>query len=111
MADVIAVMNQGAVEQIGTPQEIYDRPRSMFVAEFIGAPAMNFLDCPGTAARAAIARIASTARRIAVPELREDRAEGEFVLGVRPEHMSLRRCLAGCAARCSAPSISAPRRS
>src|SRR6202045_4567225 len=43
MADRIAVMNQGRVEQIGTPQEIYDRPRTMFVADFIGAPPMNFL--------------------------------------------------------------------
>ena len=43
MADRIAVMNQGVIEQFGTPQEIYDRPRSMFVADFIGAPPMNFL--------------------------------------------------------------------
>src|ERR1700730_6402173 len=42
MADRIAVMNQGRVEQIGTPQEIYDRPASMFVADFIGSPPMNF---------------------------------------------------------------------
>jgi multiple sugar transport system ATP-binding protein len=43
MADRIAVMNAGRVEQIGTPQEIYDRPASMFVADFIGSPPMNFL--------------------------------------------------------------------
>src|ERR1700719_1958365 len=44
MADCIVIMNQGRVEQIGTPQEIYDRPNSMFVADFIGAPPMSFLD-------------------------------------------------------------------
>src|SRR6267143_2724719 len=43
MADTIALMNNGRVEQIGTPQEIYDRPVSMFVADFIGAPPMSFL--------------------------------------------------------------------
>src|SRR5580700_1342847 len=43
MADRIAVMNVGRVEQIGTPQEVYDRPASMFVADFIGSPPMNFL--------------------------------------------------------------------
>jgi multiple sugar transport system ATP-binding protein len=43
MADAIAVMNQGLIEQLGTPQEIYDRPASMFVADFIGSPSMNFL--------------------------------------------------------------------
>src|SRR3979490_2663265 len=43
MADRIVIMNQGRVEQIGTPQEIYDRPSTMFVADFIGAPPMSFL--------------------------------------------------------------------
>src|SRR6516164_3636917 len=43
MADQIAVMNRGRIEQIGSPQWIYDRPASMFVADFIGSPPMNFL--------------------------------------------------------------------
>src|ERR1700722_13589526 len=47
MADRIAVMNAGRVEQIGSPQEIYDRPASMFVADFIGSPPMNFLHFDG----------------------------------------------------------------
>ena len=47
MADHIAIMNQGRVEQIGTPQEIYDRPGTMFVADFIGAPPMSFLNVAG----------------------------------------------------------------
>src|SRR5579863_6347362 len=44
MADCIAVMNRGRVEQLGTPREIYERPVSLFVADFIGSPPMNFLD-------------------------------------------------------------------
>src|SRR5262249_5494782 len=43
MADKIAVMNHGVIEQLGTPREVYERPASMFVADFIGSPAMNFL--------------------------------------------------------------------
>ena len=43
MADKIVVMNGGNVEQIGAPLELYDRPDNLFVAGFIGSPAMNFL--------------------------------------------------------------------
>ena len=43
MADKIVVMHDGIVEQIGTPLELYDRPDNLFVAGFIGSPAMNFL--------------------------------------------------------------------
>jgi multiple sugar transport system ATP-binding protein len=65
MADRIVVMNAGKVEQIGTPAELFDRPANIFVAGFIGSPAMNFLagtllgDAPGV------------------------------VIGVRPEHFEL----------------------
>src|SRR6202521_3015446 len=51
MADFIAVMNHGVVEQIGTPQEIYDQPVSMFVADFIGSPPMSFLRFEGVVHR------------------------------------------------------------
>src|ERR1700726_3482046 len=44
MGDKIAVMNDGIIEQLGTPREIYDRPASMFVADFIGSPPMNFVE-------------------------------------------------------------------
>src|SRR5882762_6386585 len=47
MADKIAVMNHGVIEQFGTPREIYNRPASMFVADFIGSPPMNFLGFGG----------------------------------------------------------------
>ena len=50
MADTIALMNHGVVEQLGTPQEIYDRPASLFVADFIGSPPMNFLPFRGRVA-------------------------------------------------------------
>ena len=88
MADRIAVMDHGVVDQIATPQEIYDRPLTMHVAGFIGSPAMNFLPF-----RAALAQgqdaIRMNGDSIAIPRLRESFAEGEFVLGVRPEHVRL----------------------
>jgi multiple sugar transport system ATP-binding protein len=45
MADKIAVMNQGILQQYDTPEEIYDHPRNLFVAGFIGSPSMNFMEC------------------------------------------------------------------
>jgi len=86
MASVIAVMNQGRIEQLGAPQEIYDRPASLFVADFIGSPPMNFLGFRGGLARGAD-RIEVDGALIAVPRLVEDLAPSELVLGVRPEHV------------------------
>ena len=87
MADRIAVMNAGQIEQIGSPQEIYDRPASMFVADFIGSPPMNFLPFQ-SGLQAGDRTVKFQAARIPVPEIHEARAAGPLVLGVRPEHVS-----------------------
>src|SRR5271163_307651 len=87
MADQIAVMNRGVVEQIGDPQQMYDRPASMFVADFIGAPPMSFLKVH-TALRQGDRVIWIDGARVEMPELLEERAEGHFALGVRPENVS-----------------------
>ena len=88
MADRIMVMNHGVIEQVGEPQEIYDRPVSMFVADFIGSPPMSFLNF-----HAAVETGQQSVRlgeaRIDVPKVTESRAEGDLALGVRPEHISL----------------------
>jgi multiple sugar transport system ATP-binding protein len=88
MADTIALMNEGIVEQLGTPQDIYDRPVSLFVADFIGSPPMSFLPFRG--------RVAPGDRTVRVndvdivlPEIREGTQDTELVLGVRPEHIEL----------------------
>src|SRR5215475_5059917 len=86
MADQIAVMNGGRVEQIGSPQEIYERPASMFVADFIGSPPMNFLRFEA-GLRAGDRAISFHDTRIAVPEIREDRTSAPLALGIRPEHI------------------------
>jgi len=87
MADRIAIMNQGRVEQIGTPQEIYDRPASIFVADFIGAPPMSFLAVEAPLRRGDCS-IKVDGVPVEIPQLFEDRAEGSFALGVRPENVS-----------------------
>jgi multiple sugar transport system ATP-binding protein len=86
MADTIAVMNGGRIEQIGSPQEIYDRPASMFVADFIGSPPMNFLNFEA-GLRVGDRAVNFHETTIAVPEVREAHAVGPLVLGVRPEHI------------------------
>ena len=88
MADTIALMNRGVIEQLGTPQDIYDRPASMFVADFIGSPPMSFLPFRGSVVPGdRSVRVDSV--DIALPEVREGSADTELVLGVRPEHIEL----------------------
>ena len=76
MADKIAVMNHGVIEQVGTPQEIYDRPASLFVADFIGSPPMNFLPFRGGLAPGAAAIVLGVGRGSACPASREARRRG-----------------------------------
>ncbi|MEQ8701339.1 MAG: ABC transporter ATP-binding protein [Bauldia litoralis] len=86
MADKIAVMNRGDIEQFGTPQEIYDRPATMFVADYIGSPPMNFLAFRGSVEPGA-ASVGINGAVVDIPVPREARPEGDLALGVRPEHV------------------------
>jgi multiple sugar transport system ATP-binding protein len=86
MADKIAVMNHGVIEQLGTPREIYDRPASLFVADFIGSPPMNLLSFRGSL-RKGSRKIGFGESEIDVPMIGEDVCESELVLGVRPEQV------------------------
>jgi multiple sugar transport system ATP-binding protein len=89
MADTIAIMNEGRIEQLGPPREIYERPASLFVADFIGSPPMNFLEFRGGLMPGARAvRVGATT--ITVPQIREALDERDLVLGVRPEDVQLR---------------------
>jgi multiple sugar transport system ATP-binding protein len=88
MGDKIVVMNHGVVEQFGTPREIYDHPATMFVADFIGSPPMNFLRFEGGFTPGATS-VTLGGAEIATPELQEEAAGRSLVLGVRPEHVRL----------------------
>jgi multiple sugar transport system ATP-binding protein len=80
MSDRIAVMHEGALQQIGSPKDVYDRPANLFVAGFIGAPAMNLF--PGKAAGGRF-------RHPAVEMAIDGGAAGDIILGVRPEDVAL----------------------
>jgi multiple sugar transport system ATP-binding protein len=93
MADRIAVMNGGVLEQIGTPRELYEHPRNRFVAGFIGSPAMNFMELEalgghGDGLRGGCVEVvlddlqAAVVRRSALKRV---------ILGVRPEHLGIGR--------------------
>jgi multiple sugar transport system ATP-binding protein len=88
MGDKIVVMNHGVVEQFGTPQEIYDHPATMFVADFIGSPPMNFLRFEG-AFKPGDTSVHLGGQDITVPRLQDEVAGRDLVLGVRPEHVRL----------------------
>jgi len=85
MADRIVVMNSGHIEQVGTPLELYDHPANLFVAGFLGSPAMSFIEGTletrdgGNAVRLsdeALVPVASVASG----------HDGKAILGIRPEH-------------------------
>ncbi len=87
MGDKIVVMNNAVVEQFGTPQEIYDKPATMFVADFIGSPSMNFLNFHGKVEPGA-QNVKIHEVLFQVPQTREP-FEGDMAFGVRPEHIHL----------------------
>ncbi|MBV8282776.1 MAG: ABC transporter ATP-binding protein [Candidatus Eremiobacteraeota bacterium] len=89
MADKIAIMNNGLIEQLGTPHEVYDRPATLFVADFIGSPPMNFVPFGGGLERGA-SEIRLGDAAVKVPEVREDISPRDLVLGVRPEHIQIK---------------------
>ncbi|MEL6411593.1 MAG: ABC transporter ATP-binding protein [Pseudomonadota bacterium] len=87
MGDKIVVMNHGVVEQFGVPQEIYDWPATMFVANFLGSPPMNFLEYDGSVSPGDT-QVRLGDATLAVPEQIEGH-RGGLVLGVRPEHVRI----------------------
>ena len=85
MADKIVVMNNGNIEQAGRPLDLYDKPANMFVAGFIGSPAMNLLK--GTVSDGMLRTDDGTAWPLPVNGSRPK--DGPAVYGVRPEHLRL----------------------
>ena len=95
LGDRIVIMKDGFIQQVGTPQEVFDQPHNLFVAGFIGSPQMNFMD----------AKLMKNGEEYAVEVLghkvvidgekgemlkKNNAPAGDIVLGVRPEHMSVK---------------------
>lgn len=92
IGDKIAILNDGFLEQVGTPRDVYDNPRNMFVAGFIGSPPMNFLEGAlvernghaaidlGISVYELSGRVEDAIKKAKTPEV---------VLGVRPEHITI----------------------
>jgi multiple sugar transport system ATP-binding protein len=86
LGDRVAVMRAGVIQQVGTPEELYQRPRNLFVAGFIGSPAMNFL--PGTLEDG---RLRTALGDVELPgevaaKVRQAGAGRDLIVGIRPEH-------------------------
>jgi multiple sugar transport system ATP-binding protein len=92
LGDRIAVLNDGRVEQIGTAGELYNNPGSLFVARFIGSPAMNLLDCAVEFSGEQV-RLAMGGQFIELPadelERWKEKSVESVVLGIRPEHLGI----------------------
>jgi multiple sugar transport system ATP-binding protein len=91
MSDRIAVMMEGDILQIGSPNEVYQNPRDLRVAEFVGSPKINVLSGEGDGSGRVSCLGVALARRLETP------ADGGISIGLRPEHLELRpRNSSGC---------------
>jgi multiple sugar transport system ATP-binding protein len=92
LADRVVVMNNGSIEQIAAPQDLYHHPKTRFVAGFIGSPAMNFVRCRleqnGSGLRARVSDQISLPVPAARAARYQPQAGKELVLGLRPEHVT-----------------------
>jgi multiple sugar transport system ATP-binding protein len=92
LADRVVVMNEGLIEQVGPPQELYHNPKTRFVAGFIGSPAMNFMPCRIVQHGDGLAAQISDDIVLPIPSARQERyapyKEKEMTAGLRPEHMT-----------------------
>jgi len=95
MADHIAVMHEGVLQQLGTPDEIYNRPCNEWVAGFVGDPPMNFLDCRLERHADAVYACNPALRQPLTSEqaatIERSKADAEVRLGIRPDDVAVRR--------------------
>ena len=85
MATRIALLNNGRLEQLGTPEDVYDRPASVFVAGFLGSPAMNLVEAK---AFSNDGRVMVSAEGIEASLWPGESESRDVVLGIRPEHLT-----------------------
>jgi spermidine/putrescine transport system ATP-binding protein len=87
MADTVAVMNKGRIEQLGAPEELYELPRTAFVANFLGQSNLFTGDVVGTTSTSITVGVENV--KIVVPKARAQRHAGEVTVGIRPEKLHL----------------------
>lgn len=87
MADTVAVMNKGEIEQLGAPQELYELPKTAFVANFLGQSNLFTGKVTGSTSNSISVDIEGV--KIVVPTKRAQRHAGEVTIGVRPEKLHL----------------------
>ena len=87
MADKIVLMHAGKIMQIGTPDEVYERPNSKYVADFIGSPSMNFFE--GTVEAAGVPRFVAEGISIDLSPGVGAKAGQKVILGVRPNDLGI----------------------
>lgn len=87
MADTVAVMNKGRIEQMGAPEELYELPKTVFVANFLGQSNLFAVDVSGGTDQ--VIHTNSAAGTISVPRGRTERESGAITVGVRPEKLRL----------------------
>ena len=87
MADKIVVMQDGIIEQVGTPLDLYDHPKNVFVATFIGSPAMNLIR--GTMRRDGKPQVEANGHSLPLRPDCETQDGQSVVYGIRPEHLDL----------------------
>jgi multiple sugar transport system ATP-binding protein len=89
MADRIVVMHDGVVEQVGDPLSLYDEPSNLFVAGFLGSPAMNFIDASLKRNGGAPSAVTDDGTVLPVPANVGGKDGQKVVYGIRPEHLDL----------------------
>jgi len=91
LADRIVVLSAGRIEQVGTPLELYEHPRNLFVAGFIGSPKMNFIEgvITSAGAREAVVKLAGGASLRCLVDASRAKAGDKVTLGIRPEHLAV----------------------
>jgi multiple sugar transport system ATP-binding protein len=85
MADKIVILKDGVIEQQGAPLDVYDRPANLFVASFIGSPAMNLLK--GRIDKSSV--VMNNGARLPLPKSAAGQQGQEVVYGIRPEHLDV----------------------
>ncbi|WP_457090807.1 ABC transporter ATP-binding protein [Microvirga sp. P5_D2] len=89
LADRLVVLNKGHIEQQGSPMELYERPANLFVAGFIGSPAMNFLKATALVQDDQKTALLSDGTRLNLDSGLHVRHEQPIILGLRPEHIEM----------------------